>query len=97
MSNRFFHREFFAKSDDDSSNASVIARVAKSGSDYMSAGLLLSNGYETLHLSFSGFQEDEVDEMVRQADLLAQTVAGFAKALKAEAMDVKKAIKQRTD
>lgn len=95
MSNRYFHREFLAQSNDDSSSASIVARVSQTQSDYLSAGLLLSDGYDNLHLSFSAFREDEAEDMVRRADMLASIFSDFAKALKAEVGDVKKKMKER--
>lgn len=98
--NRFFHREFLAQPDDDSTSASIIARVAQTESDYLSAGVLLSDGYEKAMISFTAFKEEEVDDMVRRANTLAEIMTNFAKAVKTEAADVKKAIgkrKQETD
>lgn len=96
MPNRYFHREFLAKPDDDSSSAAVMARVSKTESDWVSASLVLTNDHENLFLSFSAFKEEEVDEMVRRARNLAIVVSDFAKALEAEAKDVKKEMKKNT-
>jgi hypothetical protein len=95
MSNRYFHRTFLAEPSDDSSSGSIVARVAESGDDYLSASLHFSDGFDTITYSLHGFSEEEVTEAVRRAETLAAIVGDFAKALKEEAKTVSKALKQR--
>jgi hypothetical protein len=92
---RYFHRQFLADPEDDSTNAAVTARVANTDVEfpYLGAFVILSDGYDSVHLSFSASTKEEVDKSVQRAQLLKQIINKFADAVVAEGKVAKKSMK----